>query len=241
MIKLSEEYILEVRNLNKTYSGIQVLHDISFGLRRGETHALVGENGAGKSTLIKIIAGVVTPDDGSEIYWDGTLVPKMTAHKSIELGLSVIYQDISMFPNLSIAENICKGLYHDVFVDFRKIRERAKQALDTMGVEMDLSQRLGEISVGKQQLVAIARAITFDSKVIVMDEPTAALSSSEVAMLYRIIETLKERGISIVYISHKLEEIFTVADRIAHQHDGRPRAALHPHAQRRGRVGRGAL
>ena len=220
MIQLSEEYILEVRNLNKTYSGIQVLHDISFGLRRGETHALVGENGAGKSTLIKIIAGVVTPDDGSEIYWDGTLVPKMTAHKSIELGLSVIYQDISMFPNLSIAENICKGLYHDLFVDFRKIRARAQQALDTMGVEMDLSQRLGEISVGKQQLVAIARAITFDSKVIVMDEPTAALSSSEVAMLYRIIETLKERGISIVYISHKLEEIFTVADRITVLRDG---------------------
>ena len=183
MIQLSEEYILEVRNLNKTYSGIQVLHDISFGLRRGETHALVGENGAGKSTLIKIIAGVVTPDDGSEIYWDGTLVPKMTAHKSIELGLSVIYQDISMFPNLSIAENICKGLYRDLFVDFRKIRARAQQALDTMGVEMDLSQRLGEISVGKQQLVAIARA-------------------------------------SIVYISHKLEEIFTVADRITVLRDG---------------------
>ncbi len=214
------EYILEVKNLNKTYSGIQVLHDVAFGLRRGETHALVGENGAGKSTLIKIIAGVVDPDGGSEIYWDGALVPRMTAHRSMELGLSVIYQDISMFPNLSIAENICKGLFHDPFVQFRKIRATARKALDTMGVELDLGQRLGEISVGKQQLVAIARAITFDAKVIVMDEPTAALSSTEVRMLYRIIETLKARGVSIVYISHKLEEIFTVADRITVLRDG---------------------
>ena len=175
---MTGDYILEVKNLNKTYSGIQVLHDVAFDLKRGETHALVGENGAGKSTLIKIMAGVVTPDDGSEIYWDGKLIHKMTASKSIELGLSVIYQDISMFPNLSIAENICKGMFHDLFVDFKKIRATAKKALEVMGVELDMNQKLGEISVGKQQLVAIARAITFDSKVIVMDEPTAALSSS---------------------------------------------------------------
>ena len=178
MSELSGEYILEVKNLNKTYSGIQVLHDVEFGLKRGETHALVGENGAGKSTLIKIVAGVVTPDDGSQIIWDGELIQKMTAQKSIELGLSVIYQDISMFPNLSIGENICKGMFRDLFVDFKKIRKKAQEALEVMGVELDLNQKLGEISVGKQQLVAIARAITFDAKVIVMDEPTAALSSS---------------------------------------------------------------
>lgn len=214
------EHILEVKNLNKTYSGIQVLHDVSFDLRRGEAHALVGENGAGKSTLIKIMAGVVEPDAGSEIYWDGELISKMTAAKSIELGLSVIYQDISMFPNLSIGENICKGMFHGAFVDFKKIRETAQKALDLMGVTLDLNQKLGEISVGKQQLVAIARAITFDSRVIVMDEPTAALSSSEVRMLYRIIETLKSHGVSIIYISHKLEEVFTVADRITVLRDG---------------------
>ena len=114
MIELSGEYILEVKNLNKTYSGIQVLHDVEFALKRGETHALVGENGAGKSTLIKIMAGNVTPDDGSEIYWDGQLVHKMTPQKSIAMGLSVIYQDISMFPNLSIGENICKGMFRDM-------------------------------------------------------------------------------------------------------------------------------
>ena len=220
MIELSGEYILEVKNLNKTYSGIQVLHDVEFALKRGETHALVGENGAGKSTLIKIMAGNVTPDDGSEIYWDGELVHKMTPQKSIAMGLSVIYQDISMFPNLSIGENICKGMFKDLFVDFKKIRKKAKETLEIMGVDLDLDQKLGEISVGKQQLVAIARAITFDAKVIVMDEPTAALSSSEVKMLYRIIDTLKERGVSIIYISHKLEEVFTVADRITVLRDG---------------------
>lgn len=217
---MAEDYILEIKNLNKTYSGIQVLHDVEFGLRKGEIHALVGENGAGKSTLIKVVAGVVTPDDGSELYWDGKRVTKLTPHKAIELGLSVIYQDISMFPNLSIAENICKGMHRDLFVDFHKIRATAQKALDVMGVELDLNQELGEISVGKQQLVAIARAITFDAKVIVMDEPTAALSSSEVQMLYRIIETLKERGVSIIYISHKLEEVFRVADRITVLRDG---------------------
>ena len=199
MIELSGEYILEVKNLNKTYSGIQVLHDVEFALKRGETHALVGENGAGKSTLIKIMAGNVTPDDGSEIYWDGQLVHKMTPQKSISMGLSVIYQDISMFPNLSIGENICKGMFKDLFVDFKKIRKKAKETLEIMGVDLDLDQKLGEISVGKQQLVAIARAITFDAN---------------------IIDTLKERGVSIIYISHKLEEVFTVADRITVLRDG---------------------
>ncbi len=212
--------ILEVKKVNKTYSGIQVLHDVEFDLKRGETHAMVGENGAGKSTLIKILAGVVTPDDGSEIYWDGKLISRMTPEKAIELGLAVIYQDISMFPNLTIAENICKGKHTEFFVNFKKMKETAQKALDFMGVDLNLNQKLGEISVGKQQLVAIARAITFEAQVIVMDEPTAALSSSEVKMLYRIIDSLKEQGVSIIYISHKLEEVFTVADRITVLRDG---------------------
>lgn len=215
-----ETNILEVKNINKTYSGIQVLHDVEFELRRGETHAMVGENGAGKSTLIKILAGVVTPDSGSEIYWDGKLIEKMTPEKAIELGLAVIYQDISMFPNLTIAENICKGKHKEFFVNFKKMKETAQKAIDFMGVDLDLNQKLEEISVGKQQLVAIARAITFEAQVIIMDEPTAALSSSEVKMLYRIIDTLKKQGVSIIYISHKLEEVFEVADRITVLRDG---------------------
>ena len=197
-----------------------MLNDINFSLLPGEVHALVGENGAGKSTLIKIIAGVEVPDEGGEIYFQGERVSRMTASKSISLGISVIYQDISLFPNLTVAENICKGLFHDPIVKWKKIREKAKSVLDEMGVDMDINQRLSEISIGKKQLVAIARAITFESKVIVMDEPTAALSSSEVEMLYKIIRNLRAKGVAIIYISHKLEEVFTVADRITVLRDG---------------------
>ena len=212
--------VLETRKISKTYSGIRVLHDIDFTLMPGEVHALVGENGAGKSTLIKIIAGVVEPDPGGEIYFKGSLVHHMTAAKSVHMGISVIYQDVSLFPNLSIAENICKGLYHDPVVNWKKINGKAREVLAEMGVEMDVQQKLRDISIGKRQLVAIARAITFESSVIVMDEPTAALSSSEVEMLYNIIRALRAKGVAIVYISHKLDEIFTVADRITVLRDG---------------------
>ena len=212
--------VLETKKISKTYSGIRVLHDIDFSLMPGEVHALVGENGAGKSTLIKIIAGVVEPDEGGELYFQGKRIPHMTAARSVHLGISVIYQDVSLFPNLSIAENICKGLYNDVFVNWKKINGKAREILAEMGVEMDVQQKLREISIGKRQLVAIARAITFESRVIVMDEPTAALSSSEVEMLYNIIRALRAKGVAIVYISHKLDEIFTVADRITVLRDG---------------------
>lgn len=217
---MSTSPILEVRHASKTYSGTCVLSDVCFQLHAGEVHALVGENGAGKSTLIKIIAGVVTPDDGIQIFFDGNEVQKLTPRKSIELGISVIYQEISLFPNLSVAENICKGMYQDAVVDFRKMRKTAQEALDLMGIQMDLRQRLSDISLGKRQLVAIARAITFHSRVIVMDEPTAALSSSEVQMLYQIIEKLRSQGVGIIYISHKLDEVFRVADRISVLRDG---------------------
>ena len=220
MCALQSSAVLETKKISKTYSGIRVLHDIDFSLMPGEVHALVGENGAGKSTLIKIIAGVVEPDEGGELYFQGKRIPHMTAARSVHLGISVIYQDVSLFPNLSIAENICKGLYNDAFVNWKKINGKATEAFREMGVEMDAQQKLRDISIGKQQLVAIARAITFDSKVIVMDEPTAALSSSEVEMLYSIIRTLRDKGVAIVYISHKLDEVFTVADRITVLRDG---------------------
>ena len=212
--------ILEIRKINKTYSGIRVLHNIDFLLMPAEVHALVGENGAGKSTLIKILAGVVEPDECGEIYFQGSRILHMTAARSIHLGISVIYQDTSLFPNLSIAENICKGLYSDVFVDWKKINGKASEILKEMGVEIDVREKLCEISIGKRQLIAIARAITFDSKVIIMDEPTAALSSSEVEMLYGIIRMLRSKGVAIVYISHKLDEVFNVADRITVLRDG---------------------
>ncbi len=220
MTGLASNPVLEIRNIGKTYSGIKVLSDVDFALMPGEVHALVGENGAGKSTMIKIIAGVEPPDEGGEIYFEGERIPRMTAHKSVSLGISVIYQDISLFPNLTIAENICKGMFNDRIVRWRKIRKKAQDALDMMNVDLDPGQRFDEITIGKKQLVAIARAVTFNAKVIVMDEPTAALSSTEVEMLYGIVRKLKERGVSVIYISHKLEEVFALADRISVLRDG---------------------
>ena len=217
---MDQEPILEIKNISKTYSGVRVLNNVNFSLLPGEVHALVGENGAGKSTMIKIIAGVETPDEGGQIFFAGQLITKMTAHRSLQLGISVIYQDVSLFDNLSVAENICKGLFNEQLVHWKKIYKKAQKALDTMQVSLDLSQKLASLSVGQKQLVAIARAITFQSRVIVMDEPTAALSSSEVDILYKIIAGLKEKGVSLIYISHKLDEVFQVADRITVLRDG---------------------
>ena len=215
-----DEVILEVKNLSKTYSGITVLNKVSFDLKAGEVHALVGENGAGKTTMIKIIAGVEKPDEGSEIYINGTRAVRLTAAKSIQMGITVIYQDISLFPNLTVAENICIEKSKSHLINWKEMRKTAQDVLYTMGVKLDLDAKLKDISIGQQQLVAIARAITFKSKVIVMDEPTAALSSGEVKMLYDIIRTVKKQGIGIIYISHKLNEVFTLADRISVLRDG---------------------
>lgn len=212
--------LLSVDKLSKTFSGIRVLKNVSFSLGEGEVHALVGENGAGKSTLIKIISGVETSDPGSHIYIQGKEVHAMTPEKSSALGISVIYQDISLFPNMSIAENLMIGKYDKKLVHRKYIRTFAEEAFRRIGLDMDMEKRVRELSVGQQQLVAIVRAISFDAKIIIMDEPTAALSTNEVKILFEIIKNLKQMGIGIIYISHKLEEIFTVADRISVLRDG---------------------
>ncbi len=213
--------ILSTRNMSKSYSGVRVLDSVDFSLRAGEVHALVGENGAGKTTLIKAIAGVITPDAGSEIYFDGERVPHMTAVRARQLGISVIYQDISLFPNLSVAENIFSGIKRRGVHSRRQVERVAGETLQRMGLTLDPNRRLEDVSVGQQQLVAIARAITFKAKIIVMDEPTASLSSSETEMLFTIIRGLKEKGVSILYISHKFNEIFAIADRISVLRDGK--------------------
>ena len=212
--------ILVAKKISKTYGGVRVLNGVNFTLKEGEVHALVGENGAGKSTLIKAIAGVIQPDPGGEIIYNGEHIAHMTATRSRQLGISVIYQDICLFPNLSVAENIFSGLKQHGFHSRKKMRETAQKTIRRMGLNLDPDTTLGEISVGQQQLVAIARAITFNARVIVMDEPTASLSSSEVEMLYALIRSIKERGVGIIYISHKFDEIFAIADRISVLRDG---------------------
>ena len=212
--------ILVTKNMGKSYAGIPVLSGVDFSLRTGEVHALVGENGAGKSTLIKAIAGVIQPDPGSEIYFDGERVPHMTVARSRQLGISVIYQDISLFPNLSVAENIFSGMKRGGIHNRAQVRRAAEEAFERMGLNLDPDALLGAVSVGRQQLVAIARAITFRAKIIVMDEPTASLSASEVEMFFSLIRSLKASGMGIIYISHKFDEIFAIADRISVLRDG---------------------
>lgn len=213
--------ILQIQGLSKTYSGIKVLKEINFNVKEGEVHALVGENGAGKTTLIKIIAGVEKPDPGGKIIFDKEQIKDITPVKSIGMGISVIYQDISLFPNMSVAENICIGKSEDKLINWKEINRVAKEGLNKIGcANIDVNEKFGNISIGKQQIVALARALTQKSRIIIMDEPTAALSASEVERLYKIIENLKKNNISVIYISHKLDEIFSVSDRISVLRDG---------------------
>ncbi|MDD3269539.1 MAG: sugar ABC transporter ATP-binding protein [Syntrophomonadaceae bacterium] len=217
----SREFILQIAQLNKTYSGNQVLNNVNFDLKLGEVHALVGENGAGKSTLIKIIAGVEKPDPGAEIIFDGCPAVNLSPSKSVQMGISVIYQDISLFPNLSVAENICIGGQKGPFIKWQQMFETARSALNKLGaIDIDPHMALGEISIGQRQMVALARALTHEARVIIMDEPTSSLSANEVKALYNTIQILKNENKSLIYISHKFEEVFRVADRISVLRDG---------------------
>lgn len=218
-----ENKLLTIKNLSKTYPGNKVLHEVDFTVYEGEVHALVGENGAGKSTLIKMIAGAEKPDAGAEFHFFSpkeVTCARITVPEALELGVTVLYQDISLFPNLTVAENICIELHKAPVVSKRKMRKEAEEAVKRLGIELDLDAKLGEISIGKQQMTALVRAVLFQSKIIILDEPTAALSSSEVSTLYEVVENLRNMGVGIIYISHKLDEVFYLADRITVLRDG---------------------
>lgn len=217
------DYIVELRNVSKTFGTNKALDKVSLKVKKGEVHALVGENGAGKSTLIKIMCGVYYPDSGTEMYINGEKVIIKNPVDAIEKGISVIYQDISLFPNLTVAENICIGnkKVWSQKLDWKKIYELSEKALEKVDVKLDPKTQLKDLSIASQQIVAIARAINFDSQLIIMDEPTATLSSNEVKALYSIIDNLKKKGISVLFISHKFDEIYTVADSFTVLRDGK--------------------
>ena len=208
--------ILELQGINKSFTGHRVLNDIDLVVRPGEVVCLVGENGCGKSTLIKIISGVYTADSGS-ITLGGTHYPRLNPVVSIKQGVQVIYQDFSVFPNLTVAENISLGMQlvaGNRVMRWRKAREQAQKALDAIGVSMDLEEEVGRLSVAQKQIVAISRAILQDARLIIMDEPTTALTNREIKRLYEIIRGLSARGIAVMFVSHKLDEVFAVCDRI---------------------------
>lgn len=214
---------LEIENISKTFPGVKALDSVRFDIHPGEVHALVGENGAGKSTLIKILAGVQPPDVGGTIKINGQVTQFKNAMDSIKQGISVIYQDFSLFTNLTVAENI--GINEVLekkqkVLKWNNIYKKAEQALKFIGADFDPKEIVENLSVARQQMVAIASAVAQDAKMIIMDEPTSALSRGEVEHLYEIIDTLKAKGVAIMFVSHKMDELFRVADRFTVFRDG---------------------
>ena len=217
------DVFIRLKNVSKTFPGVNALTNINFDVRRGEVHGLIGENGAGKSTLIKVLAGVHQPDPGAEIEIDGEKIQGLTPTESMKRGIMVIYQDFSLFPTLTVKENIAFSEQIDKkrkLVDWKGMEETSKRALSILGVDIDLNAKLGSLSTARQQLVAIARALVYDAKLLVMDEPTSALSSGEVEHLFKIVNELKDRGMAIIFISHKLDELFYISDRMTVLRDG---------------------
>jgi len=215
--------ILDLQNVNKSFSGVQVLYDVSLNLYPGEVHCLVGENGAGKSTLIKIISGAYTCDSGTIVYMD-VPVHHLDPRWALGHGISTIYQEIDVVPVLSAAENVCLGnepRKRSGNLDLPEMHRRARKVLDDMGVSLNTNAQVGTLAMASQQMVAIARALSLNSRVLILDEPTAVFMAAEVEMLFRIIRRLKAQGIGVIYISHHLDEIFQIGDRITVLRDGR--------------------
>ena len=215
---------LRLKNVSKTFPGVNALSGVGFDVRRGEVHALIGENGAGKSTLIKVLTGVYQPDPGAVIEIEGRRAENMTALDAMRQGIIAIYQDFSLFPTLSVKENIAFSEQiekRNRLADWRGMEKTAREALQSLGVSIDLRARANTLSTARQQLVAIARALVYDAKLLIMDEPTSALSSGEVEALFKIVRTLRDRGMAIIFISHKLDELFHIADRMTVLRDGK--------------------
>lgn len=216
------EILLKAENIQKSYSGVKALKSASFELQKGEVHALIGENGAGKSTFIKIVTGAINADDGKlEVSGNTILTNSPTFSKS--LGIAAIYQQPTLFPELSVAENIAFGLEKNGFfgrVDWKKRRETAKELLNQIGAKIDVDAEAGSLSMPQQQLVEIARALGANAKILILDEPTASLSEEDTNNLFRVIRDLKNKGVGMIYISHRLEELPIIADRVTVLRDG---------------------
>lgn len=214
--------ILQLNNISKTFPGVKALQDISFDLKEGEVHCLCGENGAGKSTLIKILSGAYQPDDGGEIIFDGKKVT-LNPHMAIAMGIQTIYQEHIVFDNLNIIENIFTGLEiaQGGILNKSEMRKQTVEVLKYLKSDLDPEKKLVELSSGEQKTVEIAKGLVFKRRVIILDEPTASFSSSEIDHLLEIIRTVKTSGLGIIYISHHLDEVFKIGDRITVLRDGR--------------------
>ena len=223
-----QDIILSIQSVSKKFPGVQALDQVSFDVRQGEVHGLIGANGAGKSTLNKIIGGVLDPDEG-QIYLNGMQVLPLNPKKSQDLGIQVIHQDLNLVPYLTVAENIFLG--HEirqglVFVDRQKLRSESRKILDQLGVDIDPDETVINLSVSLQQMVAVAAALQRKAVVLIFDETTAAITKDETDHLFERIRMLKAKGFGIIYVSHHLEEIFEICDRVTILRDGKHNGTL---------------
>src|SRR3954454_16780242 len=218
----TNDIIVELRDAAKSYGAISALRDGTIVLRSGEVRALMGENGAGKSTLVKLLGGVARLD-GGVMRVDGDPVDFHSPHDARDAGIAVIYQEPTLFPDLSIAENVVMG-FHPLGrlhrINRAAMRERVQALLDRLGVRLDPDSPVRGLSIADQQIVEIAKALSFDARVLIMDEPTAALSGPEVERLFGVVRTLREQGAAILFISHRLDEVFTICDTVTVMRDG---------------------
>jgi ABC-type sugar transport system ATPase subunit len=214
--------ILQLRNISKTFPGVRALQNISFDLKEGEVHCICGENGAGKSTLIKILSGAYQPDEGGQILFEGRSVT-LSPHVALNLGIQTIYQEHVVFETLSIVENIFTGLeiVRRGIMQKKEMRRHTAAVLKYLKSDLSPDAKLGELSSGEQKTAEIAKGLVFKRRVIILDEPTASFSSVEIDNLLDIIQTIKKTGLGIIYISHHLEEVFKIADRVTVLRDGR--------------------
>lgn len=217
--------LIRLENLSKTFGGNRALSDLSLSLTAGEVHCLAGTNGCGKSTLIKVISGVHAPDSGSRIVLgSGESFPRLTPKQARQFGIQVIYQDLSLFPNLSVAENI--AFEHNLqsllgWYRARKVRQTAQRIIDELQFSLRLDDKIASLSIAQRQQVAICRALVADAQLVIMDEPTASLTRTEVNQLLRTVRYLKEKNICVVFVSHRLDEVLEISDRVTVIRDGR--------------------
>ena len=222
MNELSEN-MLSFQHISKSFPGVKALRDVSFSIRKGEVHALVGENGAGKSTLLNILKGIYQPDEGQIIYDGSSIKIKSPGHAS-SIGINMVHQEINLVPELTVGQNILLGnepMGKGIAINYRELYRRCNEALKELDCPFSDKEQVKKLSAAQMQMIAIARSLMYNSKVVAFDEPTASLSNAETRHLFEIINKLKNNGTSIIYVSHRLEEIFEIADRVTVLRDGK--------------------
>ena len=222
MNELSEN-MLSFQHISKSFPGVKALRDVSFSIRKGEVHALMGENGAGKSTLLNILKGIYQPDEGQIIYDGSSIKIKSPGHAS-SIGINMVHQEINLVPELTVGQNILLGnepMGKGIAINYRELYKRCNEALKELDCPFSDKEQVKKLSAAQMQMIAIARSLMYNSKVVAFDEPTASLSNAETRHLFEIINKLKNNGTSIIYVSHRLEEIFEIADRVTVLRDGK--------------------